>query len=80
MTFDTEMLIVLIENEECIWKTNSKDYIFDRNVKSKVWANITSSMFADWNNLNKDQGIKSKFKLQGHNLEGYAISPLTLKF
>lgn len=62
--FDTELFILEIEKEECLWKTNSKEYIVDRYAKAKAWVNIASKLFDEWEGYNKEeQELKSKFCL-----------------
>jgi len=59
--FDTELFIVEVEKEECLWKMNSKDYMVDRYVKTKAWAKIASNMYDEWEK--EEQELKSKFKI-----------------
>jgi len=62
--FDTELFIVEVEKEECLWKMNSKEYMVDRYVKAKAWAKIASNMYDEWESYNKEeQELKSKFKI-----------------
>lgn len=59
--FDTELFILEIEKEECLWKTNSKEYMVDRYAKAKAWVNIASRVFDEWDGFNKEeQELKSK--------------------
>ncbi|KAL5245874.1 hypothetical protein ACI65C_013282 [Semiaphis heraclei] len=53
--FDTELFILQIEKEECLWKTNSKEYMVDRYAKPKAWINVASSMFDEWESFNKEE-------------------------
>ncbi|CAI6368960.1 unnamed protein product [Macrosiphum euphorbiae] len=63
--FDTELFILKIEKEECLWKTNSKEYMVDRYVKAKAWINVASSMFDEWESFNKEeQELKGKFNFK----------------
>ncbi|KAL5244926.1 hypothetical protein ACI65C_012336 [Semiaphis heraclei] len=52
---DTELFILQIEKEECLWKTNSKEYMVDRYAKAKAWINVASSMFDEWESFNKEE-------------------------
>jgi len=52
---DTELFILEIEKEECLWKTNSKEYIVDRYTKANVWVNIVSRMFDEWEGFNQEE-------------------------
>lgn len=53
--FDTELFIVEVEKEECLWKMNSKEYMVDRYVKAKAWAKIASNMYDEWESYNKEE-------------------------
>ncbi|KAF0746349.1 Uncharacterized protein FWK35_00019827 [Aphis craccivora] len=58
---DTELFIMEIEKEECLWKTNSKEYMVDRYAKAKAWVNIASRVFNEWDGFNKEeQELKCK--------------------
>lgn len=61
--FNTELFIVEVEKEECIWKTKSKEYTVDRYTKAKAWANVASTIYDKWQSFSKEeQELKSKFK------------------
>lgn len=44
MSFDTEKIIIEIQNRPCIWDSSSNEYS-DRNLKIKGWDEIVNSGF-----------------------------------
>lgn len=59
---DTEILIKEIEKRPALFNKQLKEYS-DRNVKEKLWAEVSTQVIQNWNELAaKDKKIKGKFK------------------
>jgi len=72
--FDTELFILQIEKQECLWKKNSKEYMVDRYAKAKAWINVASSMFDEWESFNKEeQELKGEYNFELCLLQTYSL-------
>lgn len=61
--FDTEKLIVNVEQRPCLWNLSEKSYS-DKFLKQKAWQEVAENCFEEWNNLsNEDKENKSEYFL-----------------
>ena len=51
---DTELFIIEIEKNECIWNVTSKCFM-DRDLKRKAWSKISSVIIQNWENLPEEE-------------------------
>lgn len=51
--FDIDKFIQCIQTNNSIWEMGSKEYS-DKHLKLKSWMDIGSSMYLDWNELEKN--------------------------
>lgn len=49
----TDKFIQCIQNQNSIWEMGSREYS-DKHLKLKSWMDIGSSMYLDWNELEKN--------------------------
>ncbi|XP_072945718.1 uncharacterized protein [Epargyreus clarus] len=62
--FDTEKLIVEVEQRPCLWNLSEKSYS-DKFLKQKAWQEVAENCFEEWNNLrNEDKEKKSEYFYQ----------------
>ncbi|KAL4714356.1 hypothetical protein ACJJTC_009708 [Scirpophaga incertulas] len=59
--FDTEKLIVEVEQRPYLWNLSEKSYS-DKFLKQKAWQEVAENCFEEWNNLRNEDKEKNIFK------------------
>jgi len=59
--FDTEKMILEIQNFPCLWDMSSPSYN-DRDLKRSCWHKVAESLYPEWGNLDeKEKEEKGKY-------------------